>query len=669
MVGSLARTIADFVRQAFSILPSFGFPAPSADQFVGVARATPAAMFGHSFNTAIAVIALLPVAGATELTLWAAVSLGLAAWVMMRRLRAMRSVPHARSATAVSQLLERRAILFGLAIALPWAYLGVRFLGRVPPVQETIVISLVIGMASSGAVLLAPVERAAATYMSAILWPVALSCLFVLDSFGYAVLGGLAISYWGFLLALIGATNQLFKNKSEAVERLSEALSEASFARAETEHLAMHDSLTELANRRAFLHRLNSTIMKSAKAGTCSWAVLMVDLDRFKVVNDTLGHKFGDELLCEVAKRMRRSVRPSDMVARLGGDEFCILADDVSDLREAEEIALRLLNELERPFDIFGRTLPLGISVGIAAPLSPETSSDDLMRRADLAMYEAKAAGGHCYRLFEMEMQDRMAERSAIEIGLRSAIQNNELELYYQPIYELSGLRLVRFEALIRWRHPVRGLLAPGLFLPVAEEIGLINEIGDWVVREACREAVAWPAHVSVAVNLSPIQVNHGNIVSLIEHALDQSGLAPHRLEIEITETALLHDTVQTKQKLSKLKSLGVVLTMDDFGTGYSSLSYLARFPLDGIKVEKAFIDRFDECAEDAEIMRAMVKLARNLNRTCTVEGIETLDQLTAAQSMGATYGQGYHFSPPLPASRCRALVGVARKDPRYQAG
>lgn len=668
MWGSLARSITDFVRQAFSVLPSLGFPAPSPDQFVGVVRATPAAMFGHSFNTGVAVLALWPVGKPLELVTWGAVSFGLAALVMLRRMRAMRLVPQERPTKQISQLLERRAILYGLAIALPWAYLGVRYLGRVPAVQETIVIALVIGMASSGAVLLAPVERAAATYMSAILWPVAISCMGVLGGFGYGVLGGLAISYWGFLLALIGATNQLFKNKSQAVERLSEALNEASFARAEIEHLAMHDPLTELANRRKFLHRINSAIMRTHRESARSWAVLMVDLDRFKVVNDTLGHRFGDELLRKVALRLRDCVRPGDMVARLGGDEFCILADDLGDLSEAEEIARRLLQELERPFEIFGRSIPLGISVGIAAPLPSDTSSDDLMRCADLAMYEAKGAGGHCYRLFEVEMQDRMAERSAIEMGLRSAIQNDELELYFQPIYDLSAMKLVRFEALIRWRHPVRGLLAPGMFLPVAEEIGLINEIGDWVMQEACREAVLWPSDVSVAVNLSPIQVNHDCVVSLIERALRDSGLPPRRLEIEITETALLHDTLLTKDKLSRLKALGVCLTMDDFGTGYSSLSYLARFPLDGIKVEKAFIDRFDECIEDAEIMRAMIALARNLNRTSTVEGIETLEQLSAAQSLGATYGQGYYFSPPLPATRCRALVGVSSGEQIGQA-
>lgn len=654
----------DYKRQALSVLPSLTYVPHTADQFESVVRATPAAMLGHVINTTIAVVALLGVATTLELSSWAAGSYAIAGYVFWRRLRAWLDGAKRGRTFAPGRSAELRAIAFSVLLALPWAYLGGRFLGSAAEAPETILISLGVGMAASGAVLLAPLERAAVAYMTTVLAPTAFKCFFVLDSSTYLLLGSLALSYWFFLLALIGTTNQLFRNKSRAVEQLTEALAETRNAHEKIEHIALHDSLTELSNRRAFLHRLNGALMRASKTGVTSWAVLLLDLDRFKVVNDTLGHKFGDELLKQVADRLRRCVRPGDLVARLGGDEFSIIAENVLDAGEAEAIARRLLDDFERPFHIHNRAVSVGVSIGIAAPLSTDTDSEQLMRCADLALYEAKESGRNRFKVFELEMQDRMDVRSSIELGLRGAIAKGELELFFQPIYELAGLRLQRFEALIRWRHPSKGLLSPAEFLPVAEEIGLIREIGDWVVREACRQAVTWPSGISVAVNLSPIQVNHANVVELVEAALIDSGLAPQRLELEITETALLSDTLQTKQKLERLKELGVSLSMDDFGTGYSSLSYLATFPLDGIKIDKGFIARFATRNENAEIMRAMLELARALNRSSTVEGIETFAQLSAAQALGATYGQGYYFSPPQPADKAREFM--TQPEPRF---
>ena len=648
----------EYKRQVLSILPSFNYVPHLADQFEGVARATPAAMLGHCLNTSIAVVAFYKVAGIWELALWAASSYLIAAYVFWRRLRAaQRALRSPNTSGWPLRRAERRAIVFAAMLALPWAYLAVRFLGGPNQPAETVLITLGVGMAASGAVLLAPLARAAVAYMSAILGPTAFTCFFILDASQYGLLGALAISYWLFLLALIGATNQLFRIKSQAVERLTDALEETRTARERIEHLALHDSLTELSNRRAFLHRLNNAIMRASATGCASWVVFLIDLDRFKIVNDTFGHKFGDELLKQVALRLRTCVRPGDLVARLGGDEFSVVAEDVHDAGRAEEIARRMLGQLERPFIIYEREVSIGASIGVAAPLSHTTDSEQLMRCADLALYEAKETGRNRFKMFELEMQDRMDARSSVEIGLRSAVANGELELFFQPIYDLASLKLARFEALIRWRHPQKGLLSPADFLPVAEEIGLINEVGDWVVREACRQAMDWPADVNIAVNLSPIQVNSASVVDLVEGALTASGLPARRLEIEITETALLSDTEQTRQKLEKLKGLGVTLSMDDFGTGYSSLSYLASFPLDGIKIDKGFIARFETRTENAEIMRAMLELARALNRSSTVEGIETLAQLSAAQALGATYGQGYYFSRPLPAAKARELM------------
>lgn len=645
-------------------LPTLHYVPHTLDQFDSVARATPAAMVGYAVNTLIAVVALRQVASTPILALWAIIAWAIAAIVLLRLLRpSKRNFSKLSSTEEICRKRERRSVIFGVLLAAPWTCLVVLYLGRVPQPSETIVISLAVGMAASGAVLLAPIERAAVAYMSTILLPAIAVCFVGLDIGHYGLLGALAVSFWVFLLALIGTTNQLYRTKSQVVDRLMEALQETRSAHEKFQHLATHDALTELANRRAFLHRLNSAIMQSQGTGCASWVLLLLDLDRFKVVNDTLGHKFGDELLRLVAERLKQCVRPGDLVARLGGDEFAIIAEDVYDTGEAEQIAERLLEDLLKPFSIQNRTVTVGVSIGIAAPLSSETDSEQLMRCADLAMYEAKAAGRNRFKVFELDMQDRMDARSIVEMGLRAAIVKGEMELHFQPIYELATLRLARFEALIRWRHPTKGLLAPAEFLPIAEEIGLINEIGEWVVREACLCAIDWPAHVGVAVNLSPLQVNAAGVVELVERTLKVTGLDPARLELEITETALLSDTAQTKQTLERLKDLGVVLSMDDFGTGYSSLSYLATFPLDGIKIDKGFIARFAMRNENAEIMRAMLELAKALNRTSTVEGIETFAHLNAAQALGATYGQGYYFGRPQPDAQARALM-MARAKP-----
>lgn len=635
------------------------------DQFDSVARSTPAAMVGHCINTTIAAVAFVNVAAPLELALWTTYSYAIAVHVLLRRLRTQERSHPASTPQACTRALEQRAIIFAIALALPWTYLAVRYLGATSQATQTILISLGVGMAASGAVLLAPVPRAALSYMSTVLLPTALVCIVALASPSYLLLAALAVSYWIFLFALVITTSNVYRSKSLAITQLTAALDDARAARARSEHQALHDPLTEVANRRAFMHRLNAAVCRSMATGCPNWAVLLIDLDRFKIVNDTMGHKGGDELLVQAAARLSATMKPGDLVARLGGDEFAVVATGIRDAGDAEDIAVRLLREFERPFAVRDRSVSLALSIGIALPLSPHMESEQIMRSADVAMYYAKKAGGNRFKVFEPEMHDRMAARSAVEMGLREAIAQRQFELVFQPIYDLATLRLARFEALIRWRHPDKGALPPSDFLAIAEEMGLMPEIGRWGVREACREAATWPTPVAVAVNLSPIQVNHPGIVSLIEEALSESELQSGRLEIEITETALLSDTRQTLQKLERLKQLGVKLSMDDFGTGYSSLSYLASFPLDGIKIDKGFIGRFSERNESAEIMRAMINLADALNRTSTVEGIETAGHLSAAQALGAQYGQGYYFSRPLSADAARALA-ASQHPPRF---
>jgi diguanylate cyclase (GGDEF)-like protein len=431
-------------QRLLGFLLSFRYTPITSDQFEAVARATRPAMVGHAINTTIAVVAFAGVAATAELFIWAAFSYAICGYVFWRRQRAPKTAQPAGQLRN-GQRAERRAILFGVLLALPWAYLAVRYLGDFGQPAETILISLGVGMAASGAVLLAPIERAAIVYMTTILAATMFKCFFVLGTAQYALLGALGVSFWLFLLALIATTSQLFRNKTQAVERLQIALAETSNAREQIERIAMHDPLTDLANRRAFLQRLARTIERSNISGSHDWAVFFLDLDRFKIVNDTLGHKFGDELLKLVAERLCHCVRPTDLVARLGGDEFSIIAEAVPDASYAEAIAMRLLSEISMPFVIQDHNVTIGASIGVATPDAGHLDSERMLKRADLAMYEAKSSGRNGFKIFEISMQERMDARRLIEGGLKEAIANREFELYFQPIYDLKSMKVARF--------------------------------------------------------------------------------------------------------------------------------------------------------------------------------------------------------------------------------
>ena len=426
--------------------------------------------------------------------------------------------------------------------------------------------------------------------------------------------------------------------------------------RAETQitYMARHDGLTGIANRAVLLEKMEDAGARLRRYGN-RFTVFMLDLDLFKTVNDSLGHPVGDELLKVVADRLSACIRDTDTVARLGGDEFAILATADSDQREAAiAMAGRLLEAVAAPYDLDGHHINIGTSIGIA--LAPEhgTDVDQLMKNADLALYKAKSEGRDAYRFFEDAMGVEARRRRANQIELRNALANEEFELHYHPIIDIKTKEMASIEALIRWRHPTRGMISPVDFIPLAEETGLINPIGDWVVRTACKEAAHWPPHIKVSVNLSAVQFRKSCPVDNIRKALSESGVAPERLEIEITESVLLRGNVENVERLHKLRLMGISIVLDDFGTGYSSLSYLRMFPFDKIKIDRSFVHELAKSHDCAAIVSAVAGLGRSLRIDTVAEGIETEDQLLLVRAAGCTHAQGYLFGRPCPASELR---------------
>ncbi|MEQ1900622.1 MAG: EAL domain-containing protein [Devosia sp.] len=415
---------------------------------------------------------------------------------------------------------------------------------------------------------------------------------------------------------------------------------------ARIEHLARHDALTELPNRTLFLEE-----MAASEAGIergDKLAVLCIDLDHFKAVNDTLGHAIGDKLLKQASARLWGTTRESDLLARLGGDEFSLLLRPVDKPADAAAIAERIVKSMSAPFSIDGHHILVGASVGIAmAPQDGETA-DVLMKNADLALYRAKSEGRSTYHFFEKDMDAAIQRRRTIEAGLKLALTNGELRLVYQPLVGLKENRITCFEALLRWDHKSKGTISPTEFIPVAEETGLIVSIGEWVLRQACRTATKWPADVRIAVNLSPVQFKNKRLFETVHAALADSGLPPTRLELEITESLLLNDNEHTLQTLHRLRAIGIRISMDDFGTGYSSLSYLRSFPFDKIKIDRSFMRDLESRGDSLAIIKAVIGLGHSLGMSTTAEGVETQEQLDAVREQGCNEVQGFYFSPPL---------------------
>src|SRR5450759_1048918 len=426
-------------------------------------------------------------------------------------------------------------------------------------------------------------------------------------------------------------------------------------AEEKTKHFAHDDALTDLPNRVTFYVRMETALSRQRRSEFV--AVLSLDLDHFKSVNDTLGHPVGDLLLQAAADRMRSCVRSDDLVARLGGDEFAIVQVSSPQTSDGSALAARLIEVVGAPYDLDGHQVNVGASVEIAIAPTDGDKPDQLMKNADLALYRAKADGGGVYRFFEVEMDARMQARSSLELDLRKAIVNGKFELYYQPIIDVKTKQITSCEALLRWHHPERGMVAPLEFIPVAENTGLIVPLGEWVLRQACAEAVRWPKHVTIAVNLSPAQFKSRNLVPTVINALATSGLAAGRLELEITELVLLQDNEAAFAILHQLRGLGIKIAMDDFGTGYSSLGYLRSFPFDKIKIDQSFIHDLPTKGDSVAIVRAVVGLGSSLGIATTAEGVETKEQLASLTSEGCNEVQGFFFSPPRPAAEVARIL------------
>jgi diguanylate cyclase (GGDEF)-like protein len=439
---------------------------------------------------------------------------------------------------------------------------------------------------------------------------------------------------------------------------LLEDITERRNAEARITHLARYDELTALPNRVNFRDEIERLLTVPHDAEQLS-ALLFIDLDQFKQVNDTLGHPCGDQLLCAVADRLRGMLRPEDFVARFGGDEFVVFQQNIRSAEDAANLARRIVDHLSERYKIDNHLVEIGASIGIAMA-SRGVSADTLLKNADMALYRAKADGRGTFCFFRDEMAQTVEARRILELDLRKALANEEFELFYQPLVNLKSGRITTCEALLRWNHPVRGTVSPVDIIPVAEDMGLIIDLGRWILRKACMECMKWPDGVSVAVNFSPQQFHQRDVLSEVRYALEVSGLPPHRLEIEITESSLLRNTQLTHDMLSQLRTIGVRISLDDFGTGYSSLSYLHNFPLQKVKIDRSFLEGIDT-DRPLTLLRGVARLSADLGMSVVVEGIETNEQLELISADGTvTEAQGYLFSRPVPAVRVRQLLNAS---------
>jgi diguanylate cyclase (GGDEF)-like protein len=441
-----------------------------------------------------------------------------------------------------------------------------------------------------------------------------------------------------------------------ANEELKREIAERERSQAETHYLAHHDALTGLGNRVLLREQIEQALARARRHDE-TLAILFIDLDGFKGINDTLGHSVGDALLKCVADRLAESLRESDKVARLGGDEFAVIQMAEEQPKGASALASRLINIIKTPCLVDGHQLMVGASIGIAVASPDKHDPERLLKSADLAMYRAKADGRGTYRFFEPEMDARAQARRLMEVDLRSAPLETAFELYYQPIVDLRENRVICLEALLRWRHAQRGFIPPEEFIPLAEEIGVIGPLGEWVLRQACADAMRWPEDVKVAVNLSPVQFKHGGLIAAVANALSTSGLPASRLDLEITESVLLDKTDVNLATLNQLSDLGVRISMDDFGTGYSSLSYLRSFRFDKIKIDRSFVSDLAQNSDSLAIVRAIADLGSSFGMTIIAEGVETEEQLKHVELEGCTEVQGFLFSPPRPASEIPLII------------
>jgi diguanylate cyclase (GGDEF)-like protein len=424
-------------------------------------------------------------------------------------------------------------------------------------------------------------------------------------------------------------------------------------------YLSRHDVLTKLPNRLHFAEDLKRTYLASQRSGT-DFALLLLDLNRFKDINDSFGHGVGDEVVQTVARRLRERLRKTDLIARIGGDEFAIIQRPIRNRQQVLDLITAIQAAMRIPCTAGNTEIDVGLSLGGAIASSDGKTSTELMKAADIALYAAKSDSSSSYRLYDAGIKDSRAERRALEGALKSALENRELELFYQPILDLATNQMWGCEALARWKHPTKGMISPLQFIPTAEESGLIGPMGDWILEEACSTAMTWPQPLKVAINLSPVQFRSRDVLASVKKALEVSSLPAQRLVLEITESVKL--TEEATATLKKLKALGVSIALDDFGTGYASMSYLSSFPFDKIKIDQSFVRNMLDSPDSRAIIKATIGLAKDLKMSTTAEGVETEEQLNALRLAGASQAQGYLIAKPMPREAIAAFIVDSRK-------
>jgi diguanylate cyclase (GGDEF)-like protein len=634
-----------FSRLFAGDLAAFGGPSTDeavagqirAEQICLVLRNSPGMMAANACNATVLAIALWKSPDGIYAALWSAV---MAFGSTLSGLKARSSwrvtKPQSVSRATIHRLVRNAFILGGM-----WAIVPISFFEHANPGGQMLMTGLCAGMLAGGAFAFATIPVAAIGFMGPIFLGSAI-CIARSGDFVYWLIAILVIVYACVLLRVV------FAYSFEFTRRM--------IAHLETEKAVRQDSLTKLPNRFAFNEGLETALLRLASSGE-ECAVLLLDLDRFKEVNDQLGHLAGDEFLTQLAARLRRCTRDADIVARIGGDEFGLIAGNITKLDEAFKLAEEIISTFDHPFLIEGHEIIGAASIGISLAPRDGKTANDLLKHADVALYRAKKAGSGTIRFFEPSDDASARERRALQLDLEAAIERDELFLVYQPFLDLRENRITGFEALLRWRHPARGLVSPPEFIALAEESGLIHSIGDWAVRSACKALSQWPANIRVAVNVSAVQFQNANILQTFVRALAEARVTPGRLEIEITESILLSKYDSAASVLYSLLELGVTVALDDFGTGYSSLTYLRRLPFSRIKIDQSFVRDMLVQPDCAAIVKSVIALAQDLQIGVVAEGVESTEQLDYLRQTNCDEVQGYLIGRPVEADQVLALL------------
>lgn len=608
-----------------------------AAQLAAIIRNTPLMLMVATINIVTFLFVMWDWSPAYLVWTWALSLWGVNVYMYLRRARDRRAPPREASARGI-----KLAVIYASLHGLLWGVLPALFFKGSTPQEQLVVIGLTIGMLCGGAFALSPIPTATVAYLA----PIVVGATYAFLADGDHIYNILVLLVIAYMIVMVRAANV----RQAAIARRV-------VAEVETEDGASNDALTGLVNRRSFVEKLQHAFARHARFDE-RFAVMYFDLDGFKIVNDTLGHAAGDEVLIEAARRLRSVTRAVDWLARIGGDEFALIAADVDAIEQAEAIAERINAQFRRPFEANGHSWKITISIGIAFAPQDGADVDAVLRNAEAALCATKQAGRGGYSTFSGRLTF-VAEGQTLESELRRAIRNNELFLVFQPFVSIATGETTGFEALLRWRHPALGVLSANEFIPLAERGGHIDEVGAWLIREGVRIAASWPAHLRIALNVSPLQLRRPALENAVREALVAERFDPRRLELEITESAIIADTQRAVATLKSLRRLGIKTALDDFGTGYSSLSNLVELPLDRLKIDRSFVSDLLTKPMCASVVRISLELARAMQLEVTAEGLETDEHFEFLRAHGCDEGQGYLFSEPRPASELAPLFGT----------